>query len=116
MELLIKGYDESQLCKGPIIIDYDVWIGYDVTILSGVHIGEGAVIGAGTVVAKDVETYSICSRQSLLHSKKRFSDDVIKKLLTVDYSKLNIQTLESLNKISIDEKNIDWIIKNFFSE
>lgn len=85
--------------KGNIIVEDDVWIGYGVTILSGVHIGQGAVIAAGAVVSKDVEPYSIVGGIPAKTIKKRFSDDIISFLMTLDYSRLT----NELIRIHIDE-------------
>ena len=75
--------------KGDIIVGDDVWIGYGATILSGVRIGQGAVIAAGAVVAKDVPPYAVVGGVPAEVLKYRFSEDMIRKLLEVDYSKLS---------------------------
>jgi len=96
---------ENTICRGPIIIEDDVWIGYGCIILSGVKIGKGAVIGAGTVVAKDVPPYSIFVNGKVI--KYRFEKNIIDELMKIDYSKFdkkfiedNITLLDS--KISVD--------------
>lgn len=71
--------------KGNIVIGNDVWTGHGVTILSGVEIGDGSVIGAGAVVAKSVEPYSIVVGNPGRVIKKRFSNDVIEKLLEMKW-------------------------------
>lgn len=74
----VKGWPYT---KGDVIIENDVWIGYSVTIMSGVKIGNGSVIGAGAVVTRDVAPYTIVAGNPARLIKKRFSDDVIEKLL-----------------------------------
>ncbi|WP_027399167.1 CatB-related O-acetyltransferase [Anaerovorax odorimutans] len=69
--------------KGDIIIGNDVWIGYEAVIMSGVHIGNGAIIGARAVVTKDVEPYTIVGGVPAKPIKKRFHDDIIKKLQSI---------------------------------
>ena len=69
--------------KGDIVIGNDVWIGYEAVILSGVTIGDGAVIGARAVVTKDVEPYAIVGGVPARQIRKRFSDDVIARLLSM---------------------------------
>lgn len=63
------------------IIDNDVWIGAKVIIKSGIHIGTGAVIGAGAVVTRDVAPYTIVAGCPAKPIRKRFSDEIITKLL-----------------------------------
>jgi acetyltransferase-like isoleucine patch superfamily enzyme/glycosyltransferase involved in cell wall biosynthesis len=46
-------------CKGPVIIEENVWIGENVSILPGVTVGRGAVIGANAVVTSDVPPNSV---------------------------------------------------------
>lgn len=67
--------------KVHLTIGNDVWIGDFVTILpSCTSIGNGAVIGAGAVVTKNVPPYEIWGGVPAHCIRKRFSDDVIKKL------------------------------------
>ena len=47
------------LCKGPVVIEDDCWLGFSCEILSGVHIGKHCVVAARSVVTKDVPSYSI---------------------------------------------------------
>ena len=113
-KVMMKGPTES-ICKGPIKICDDVWIGYGCIILSGVTIGQGAVIGAGSVVAKDVPPYSIFVNNHVL--KYRFSDSVISSLRKADFSNLKTDLsendLEYFN-ISINENNVDDVISHLF--
>lgn len=98
--------------KGDIIVGDDVWIGYGCTILSGVKIGQGAIIGAQSVVAKDIPPYAIYAGNKII--KYRFSDDVIKKLSKVDFSKLDEKKIKTNIEYfykEIKEENVDEIIK-----
>ena len=90
--------------KGDVVIGNDVWIGNGATIFSGVKIASGAVIGGQAVVTKDVEPYSIVVGNPARVIKKRFDDDIINKLLeiewwdwSVDKIKKNIEILCSNN-------------------
>lgn len=99
--------------KGDIIIDDDVWIGTGATIMSGVHVKKGAVIAAGAVVVRDVEAYSIVGGVPARIIRKRFSDEIIKKLMLVDLSKFD-QTfierhIEELYTPISDESQINWV-------
>jgi virginiamycin A acetyltransferase len=98
--------------KGDILIGNDVWIGYNATIMAGVTIGDGAIIATNATVIKDVEPYTIVGGNPATLIKKRFSDDVIEKLLKLkwwDWSieKItgNIQNLTGIdiNKLELDE-------------
>jgi phosphonate metabolism protein (transferase hexapeptide repeat family) len=64
-------------------IGHDVWIGHAATIMPGVTIGSGAVVGTGAVVTKDVSPYEIVAGVPSRVIRKRFSDDVIDKLLSI---------------------------------
>ena len=66
--------------KGDIVIGNDVWIGYEAVILSGETIGDGAVIGSRAVVTKDVEPYTIVGGVPAKPIRKRFDEQMIKKL------------------------------------
>lgn len=71
--------------KGDTMIGNDVWIGENVTILPGVHIGDGSIIGANSVVGKNIEPYSICVGNPVRVIKKRFDEETINKLLSLQW-------------------------------
>ncbi|QOX65809.1 CatB-related O-acetyltransferase [Anoxybacterium hadale] len=71
--------------KGDIVIGNDVWIGYEAVILSGVRIGDGAIVGSRAVVTKDIPPYTIVGGVPAKTIKKRFDDDVIMKLLQLQW-------------------------------
>jgi acetyltransferase-like isoleucine patch superfamily enzyme len=77
---LRDGIPES---RGPVTIGNDVWVGRWATIMSGVTIGDGAVVGARAVVAKDVRPYAIVVGNPAREIRRRFSDEIIEKLLKV---------------------------------
>lgn len=66
-------------------IGNDVWIATNSIIKAGVTVSDGAVIGAGSVVTKDVPPYEIWAGNPAHFIKKRFSDDVISKLLETEW-------------------------------
>lgn len=67
----------------PIFIGNDVWIGYNVLILPGVTIHDGAVCAAGAVVTHDVPPYTIVGGVPAKPIRRRFSDEMIEKLLKI---------------------------------
>lgn len=71
--------------KGNIIIGNDVWIGYEAVILAGVTIGDGAIIGTRAVVTKYVPPYTIVGGVPAKPIKKRFSEEIISKLLDIQW-------------------------------
>jgi virginiamycin A acetyltransferase len=86
--------------KGDIVIGNDVWISYEATIMQGVHIGDGAIIGAKAVVTNDIPPYTIVGGVPAKPIKKCFSDNVIKKLLEIQWWNWDDE------KVKINLKNI----------
>ena len=77
--------DKSYPDKGNINIGNDVWIGYNATIMAGVTIGDGAIIAANATVTTDVPPYTIVGGNPAHEIKKRFPDEVITKLLEIQW-------------------------------
>ena len=95
------------ISKGDIIVRDDVWIGQRAIILSNVNIGQGAVIAAGSVVTKDVPPYAIVGGVPAKVIKYRFSPEMIKELLKIDYSKLTDEMIkEHINDFYTELKDI----------
>ncbi len=78
----IKGHPMS---KGNVVIGNDVWIGSDAKIMSGVMIGDGAVVAANALINKDVEPYTIVGGVPAHVIKKRFPEEIIKRLLEIKW-------------------------------
>jgi hypothetical protein len=76
-------------------IGHDVWIGHGATIMAGVSIGTGSVVGSGAVVTKDVPPYTIVAGIPARPIRKRFSDDVVGKLLKIAWWDWDRATLEA---------------------
>ncbi len=70
--------------------------------MSGVKIGRGAVIGAGSIVSKSIPPYTIFAGGKII--KKRFPDDIIEKLMKIDYT--NIDEIFIKNNLPLFEKKI----------
>lgn len=86
-----------------VIVGNDVWIGERVMVMGGVTIGDGAVIGAGAIVTKDVEPYTIVAGVPAKPIRKRFSEDIINKLLELEWWNLPDEDIQK--RIHIFQKN-----------
>ncbi|WP_179377392.1 CatB-related O-acetyltransferase [Winogradskyella wichelsiae] len=96
--------------KGNINIGNDVWIGYNATIMAGVTIGDGAIIATNSTVVKDVEPYSIVGGNPATEIKKRFSDEIINKLLDLKWWNWDMEKITK-NVQNLTDKNIDKLIE-----
>jgi|TARA_B110000037_G_scaffold222720_1_gene299120 acetyltransferase-like isoleucine patch superfamily enzyme len=107
---LIKNFSTS---KGDIVIGHDVWIGGRSTILSGVKIGTGAIIAAGSIVVNDVMPYTISGGNPNREIKKRFEEEIIKKLLHTEWWLMEDKQIDELSKylLSSDFENFFSIVK-----
>jgi GT2 family glycosyltransferase/acetyltransferase-like isoleucine patch superfamily enzyme len=104
------------LTKGEIIVEDDVWIGNGATILSGVTIGKGSIVGAASVVTKNVPPYAIVAGNPARIIKYRFNDEIIQKLITIDFSKITHESILNNENILYEEitnENIDEIVSAF---
>lgn len=109
----VGGGEQEGVSKGDIIVGDDVWIGFRSTILSGVTIGQGAVIAAGSVVTKDVPPYAIVGGVPAKVIKYRFSDEIIEKMLKIDYSrvdeKLIREHIDDLYTVVDESTDLSWL-------
>ncbi|MDR1738422.1 MAG: CatB-related O-acetyltransferase [Candidatus Symbiothrix sp.] len=109
---IFKETGSDVVSKGDTIIGNDVWIGTQSVIVSGIKIGDGAVIAANSTVTSDIPPYAIVGGSPAKIIKYRFSDDIIKKLLELQWWHWDIEkikrnknlfygdlTLEKLNNI-----------------
>lgn len=113
---MIIGNTKEAFTKGDIIIEDDVWIGLNATIMGGVKIGKGAIVGACSVVTKDVPPYSIVVGNPAKIVKKRFSDDIIEKLMKIDFNSLDTSKIKNNIEVlyqEITKSNIDDVIEKF---
>lgn len=97
--------------KNHTTIMNDVWIGTRVIIKRGVKIGNGAIIGAGSVVTKDVPDYAIAAGIPAKIIRYRFSQDIIDKLLQINWWNLPIDQLRN-----VDFNDINKAIAQLSSE
>ena len=91
---VLQTQNKEGVSKGDIIVGDDVWLGLNAVILSGVTIGQGAIIAAGAVVTKNVPPYAIVGGNPARIIKYRFEDEIIDRLLRVDFSKLSKSDIE----------------------
>lgn len=92
---------KSYPTKGDTVIGNDVWIGHGATIMPGVHIGDGAIIATKAVVTKNVEPYTIVGGNPAKPIKKRFSEDIITKLLQLQWWHWDIKRItQNLDKLT----------------
>ncbi|ODA42417.1 DapH/DapD/GlmU-related protein [Desulfosporosinus sp. BG] len=87
-------------------IGHDTWIGHGAIIMPGVKIGNGAVVGSGAIVTKDVDPYTIVVGVPSKPIKKRFSEDIVRKLEEIKWWNWSYEIIkERLNDfyLSINE-------------
>lgn len=89
-------------CRGPIIVEDDVWICYGATILSGVTLGKGCIVAAGALVNKDIPPYAVVAGVPARVVKYRFDQPIRNKLYRYD--------LNSIDSVFI-AKHIDLLEK-----
>lgn len=96
--------------KGDTVIGNDVWIGNDVTFMPGINVGDGAIIASKSVVTKDVEPYSIVGGNPAQIIRKRFSDEIIDKLLEIQWWNWSIEKIARNGHLLLDS-NLDNLAK-----
>lgn len=93
--------------RGTTEIGSGVTLSYGSVILSGVKIGHGAVVGAGSVVTKNVPPFAIAAGVPAKVIGYRFDENVIKKLLKIEWWNLSPSAAEEFfyhtKFMSVDE-------------
>lgn len=110
----ISNYHNKLRRSGSLLIGNDVWIGNDVILLDDVVISDGAVIAAGSVVTRNVPPYAIVGGVPAKVIKYRFSEEQIKRLLSIRWWKFSDEEL--LNNFDIMHGDIDVFIKSFYEQ
>lgn len=87
-----EGYERF---SDPCVVGHDVWIAANACICRGVTVGTGAVIAAGAVVTRAVEPYTIVAGVPARPIKKRFSQDIIDRLLATEWWTLPADAIRS---------------------
>ncbi|WP_320973936.1 CatB-related O-acetyltransferase [Dysgonomonas capnocytophagoides] len=91
---IMKTHNET-FSKGSIVVEDDVWIGADCLIMSGCKLAVGTIVAAGSVVTKSTEPYSIVGGNPAKFIRKRFSDEVIRSISSIDKVKLIDEIIKS---------------------
>ena len=78
------------------IIGNDVWIGARCLIKGGVTIGDGAILGMGSILTHDIPPYEIWAGNPAKFIRKRFSDEIINKLLVLQWWNLSDSELRCI--------------------
>lgn len=101
--------------KGDTIIGNDVWIGYDALIMPGVNIGNGSIIATKSVVTSDVAPYSIVGGNPAREIKKRFPQNIIKKLNKIEWWNWSKEVISEHLELIVnnDIKALEKISKQF---
>jgi acetyltransferase-like isoleucine patch superfamily enzyme len=105
-----KQGNKGSYSKGDIIIKNDVWIGANCTIIDNITINNGAVISAGSVVTKNVPAYAIVGGNPAKIINYRFSEDIIKQLLELNFWDLPNEEIDTLDLWTDD---IEKFIKDY---
>jgi len=99
-----KKYTGHPTSNGNVVIENDVWVGWGSKILSGVTIGTGACLGAGSVVFNNIEPYSIVAGNPAKVITKRFSDEIIERLLASKWWDLDDKDIEKILHLLMSKK------------
>ncbi len=99
----------SEECK----LGNDIWIGAGVNILRGLSIGSGAIIGAGTIVTKDVPPYAVFAGNPGKIIKMRCSDEIIEKMLELEWWNFPSDIIRSNFKIFQSELTMNVVDELF---
>lgn len=100
-------FGADAVSKGAIEIGNDVWIGTGSTILTGVNIGNGAVIAANSVVTSNVPPYAIVGGTPAKVLKYRFSDEIIKELLLLEWWNWDIEKIKTNKDLFYGDLTMD---------
>ena len=89
-----------------------MWIGEGAFISKGVKIGDGAIVGAKAVVTKDVNPYEVVAGTPAKPIRKRFDDEIISRLLALQWWNYDIAPLAKKIDYSNIGKALDLLEKS----
>jgi virginiamycin A acetyltransferase len=78
--------------------------------MAGVTIGDGAIIATNSTVIKDVEPYTIVGGNPAKEIRKRFSKDIIAKLLALKWWNWHIEKITK-NVQNLTDNKIEKLIE-----
>lgn len=107
--LFDESWENENVYKGNITIKNDVWIGAECTILSGVTIDNGAVVAANSVVNSYIPPYAIVGGSPAKIIAYRFSEDIINKLLELQWWDWSLEKIKKNKKLFEDELSIEML-------
>lgn len=112
---LMKQYSLPKDKKAsPIELGNDVWIGHRAYIRSGTVLGDGCIVGSHAVVTKDVPPYAIVVGNPARVVKYRFSEQIISRLLEIQWWKYDFTDFKGVNGRDIESfcDNLQNLIEN----
>lgn len=93
-------------------IGSDVWIGHGARLMQGIRIGDGAIVGAGSLVTKDVPPYAIVAGIPARVLRYRFSPEIIQRLCTTAWWKLDLEDISGLSAHFSDPESLLCILES----
>lgn len=100
--------------KGSIIIQNDTWIGENSTVMGGVTIHNGAVVARNSHVVTDVPPYAIVGGNPAKIIGYRFTDDIIKKLQTIQWWYWSKEKL--IENLDYFNEDVEGFCNRFYDE
>lgn len=98
------------LCRGPLIVEDEVWIGTNAMLFSGIRVGRGAIVAAGAIVTKDVPPYAIVGGNPAKVIRYRFSEEIIQELLQLKLNDMPTEWLkQNLDIMYREIQNVDEV-------
>lgn len=92
-----------------VVIGNDVWIGANATLLGGVSIGDGAVISPNATVTGDVGAYEVWAGNPAQLVRKRFDDEVCRKLQALRWWDLPLPLIQEMAPLLAAQPTVDLI-------